>query len=472
MKKQKSYSEIWRKKRRITCGSLFSIGCLLFSIKVYGIGDAGIYGAFLSYWAPSARTLGMAGAVSGLANDGSAGYFNPAGLVQLNTQEVSFMHSIIFAGLGTCADVLMYARPASGTSGFGVTVFHIYTPGIEYRDPERPTGSGYTFTNREVAGLITYSTRLIGPVWAGVNAKIFYHQLYKWMSMGFGTDVGLYFFPDQTFSLGINVQNAIKPSVKLIDESNTFPLVLRSGFAVRPWSDKLSLTVDMIWSEYRKPVFGAGVEYRAIPALYLRAGFNQSYAGLGLGVWKDQRTYEVKLDYALEIPHQAGSVFGMGHNFSLTMMFGGYRAKAHCPVTAFSPTSGEEGKNISWIYFNISPRTEVKKWQVLIKDANGTVVRKIEAWSTPPYRVAWDGKDDNAILVPDGKYYYTLRVVERDGRTWDHEGFLATMTTMGPPGTVIIRSRGEQPTYIQEERKEQGKKTEEKKKTTRSTRRR
>lgn len=433
------------------------------------IGDAGTYGEFLTYWGPSARTLGMAGALTGLADDVSAGYFNPAGLVQLNTQEVSFMHSIVFVGLGTCADVLMYGRPATGTSGFGITFFHIYTPGIEYRDQKRPT-SGYTYTNREVGGLLTYSVRLLGPVWMGINAKIFLHQLFRWSGMGFGTDVGLFFFPEQLFSLGINVQNAIKPSVKLIDITNTFPTVLRSGFSVRPWGNKLAVALDMIWSEFRRPVFGVGIEYRPVNMFPLRIGFNQSYAGIGLGLWKDQRTYEVRLDYAFELPHQAGSTFGFGHNFSLSIMYGGFRAKAHCPVATFSPTSGEEGKNIAWLYFNVAPRTEVKKWQVLIKDENGTVVRKIEAFGHPPFRVAWDGKDDNAVLVPDGRYYYSLRVVERDGRTWDYEGFLASMYTVGPPGTVIIRSRGESPEYIREERKETKKEKEEGRR--RTTRRR
>jgi hypothetical protein len=426
---------------------------------VYGLGDAGTYGSFLTYWGPSARSIGLAGAFTGLADDGSAGYYNPAGLVQLNTQEITFMHSILHVGLGVSAEVLTYGRPASGTSGFGVTVFHLFTPGIQFAD-RVGTPSGYTYTDREVGGLLTYSTRLLGPVWMGMNAKVFYHQLQNYSGMGFGADAGLFFFPAQMFSLGINVQNAIKPSVTLVEKECSFPTTLRSGFAIRPWQDRLAIALDMVWAETRAPTFGAGIEYRPIKMFALRAGFNQSFAGLGLGLWKDQRTYEVKLDYALDIPHQAGSVFGFGHNISLSLMFGGYRAKAHCPVVAFSPTSGQEGRNIAWLYFNVSPRTEVKKWQVLVKDETGTVVRKIEAWGEPPYRVAWDGKDDNSLLVPDGRYYYSLRVVERDGRIWDYEGFLASMFTVGPPGTVIIKSKGEQPTYILEERKEKKKQTE------------
>lgn len=455
---------------------VIGIGLLLAPCASYAaMGDAGTYGAFLTYWGPSARALGMAGALSGMADDVSAGYFNPAGLVQLNTQEISFMHSIVFAGFGTSADVLMYGRPATATSGFGITVFHLYTPGIDYSDRTRPR-TGYTYTNRETAGLITYSTRLIGPVWIGTNAKVFHHQIFRYGSMGFGADFGLFFFPEQLFSLGINLQNVVRPSVKLDSLSNSFPMTLRSGFSMRPWGGKLAIATDMIWSmsqskewaQERKPVFGAGIEYKPLPILFLRTGFNQSYAGMGLGLWKDQKTYEIIFDYAFEIPYATGGIFGLGHNFSISILFGGYRAKAHSPVVAFSPTSGEEGKNVCWLYFNVVPRTEVKKWQVLIKDETGTVVRKIEAWGQPPYRVAWDGKDDNAILVPDGRYYYALKVVERNEKTWDYEGFLTSMYTIGPPGTVLIRSeRGEQPKYMLEERKEEKKKEEERKRVRR-----
>jgi hypothetical protein len=295
---------------------------------------------------------------------------------------------------------------------------------------------------------------LTGPVWIGINVKIFHHQLFKWSDMGFGGDVGLFFFPEQRFSFGINIQNVIKPSVKLIEETCSFPAVLRLGGSYRPWGERFTVVADMVWSEDRRPVFGAGLEYKPFQMLHLRTGVNQSYMGLGLGLWKDQRTYEVQLDYTFEIPHFAGGMFGFGHNFSLSVFFGGFRAKAYCPVTAFSPTSGEEGKNIAWLYFNIKPRREVKRWQVLIKDESGIVVRKIGAWGEPPYRIAWDGKDDRAILVPDGRYYYSLKVIEIDGRLWEYEGYLSTMYTVGVPGTILIKSKKEEPTYILEEKKE------------------
>ncbi len=425
----------------------------VWSFPAYGVGDAGMYGELFTYWGASARDLGMAGTLTGLADDASAGYFNPAGLVQLNTQKLTFMHSIVFAGGGTSAEVLSYSRPASGTSGFGATFIHLFTPGIQLAYNDRVRG-GYKYTNREVGGLFTYSTRLMGPVLAGANAKIFYHQLYNYSGMGFGLDLGLFFFPAEVFSFGVNVQNVVKPAVKFVDETSSFPTVLRTGASIRPFGEKLAVTVDMIWSEYRSPSFGAGIEYKPFQMFHMRGGANQSFAGLGFGLWKDQSRYEVQLDYAFLIPFATGSMYGFGHNFSLSLMFGGFRAKASCPSIAFSPTSGTEGKNIAWLYFDVKPRTKVKKWQVLVKDEAGTVVRKIGAWGEPPYRVSWDGKDDNAILVPDGRYYYSLKVVETSGRSWDYEGYFSSLYTVGPPGTIIVKPKGETPKYLLEERRQ------------------
>jgi hypothetical protein len=64
-----------------------------------------------------------------------------------------------------------------------------------------------------------------------------------------------------------------------------------------------------------------------------------------------------------------------------------------------------------------------------------------------------------------------MRVVEIDGRTWDHEGFLASMYTVGPPGTVIIKHKGERPEYILEERRKEKKETERRKERARRRRR-
>ncbi|MCK4352806.1 hypothetical protein KAW65_05295 [candidate division WOR-3 bacterium] len=417
----------------------------------YGAGGtAGQYGAFLTYWGCGARSLGMAGALSGLADDASAGYFNPAGLAQINTHELTFMHSVVFAGTGTSFDALMYGCPATSTSGFGTTLLQLYTPGIK---PGSKSEIKKPFSDRQVAWLLTYSGKLLGPIYIGINGKAFYHEIATYSALGGGADVGLFLFPQGKFSLGISCQNVIRPEVKLISEKIAFPITLRSGISIRPYRDKLSLAVDMIWAEYRSPQFGFGIEYRPFNILHLRGGINQVFAGFGFGICQDRGRFVARLDYACELPYSTEGMLLPGHNVSLSLLFGGFRARAHSPIARFSPVSGE-GENVAWLYLDIVPRSKIKNWQVLIKDEAGTVVRKIGAWGESPYRIAWDGKDDNTLLVPDGRYYYSLTVVEKKGRVWESEGFLTTLSTVGPPGTIIVKPKGETPEFILEQKEE------------------
>ncbi|MDI6839741.1 MAG: FlgD immunoglobulin-like domain containing protein [bacterium] len=449
VKKSKSY--------RLQFCILHFTFCILFSNLARGAGgDAGQYGAFLTYWGCGARSLGMVGALSGLADDVEAVYFNPAGLVQLNTHELSFMHSVLFAGTGTSFDALTYGCPVSASSALGTSLLQLYTPGIGLGK------TGIKYTDRQVGWLLSYSRKLFGSLCVGGNAKIFYHSIAEWNGLGWGMDFGFLLFPNSKFSYGLNVQNVIKPGIKLASQRVTFPTVLNTGLSLRPYGDRFLLGIDMLWSEYRKPTFGFGLEYKPFSILHLRAGVNQAVAGFGFGVCKDQIRYIARIDYACVLPYSTGGGFLPAHNLSLSLTFGGYRARARSTTIAFSPISGE-GENVAWLYLDIAPKTKVKRWQVLIKDETGTVVRKIGAWGEPPYRISWDGKDDNALLVPDGRYYYTLQVVEKTGKSWVADGFLSTLSTVGPPGTVIVKPKGEAPEFILEHREEQKKQLPEKK---------
>ncbi|MFQ5770148.1 MAG: hypothetical protein ACE5HX_06410 [bacterium] len=60
---------------------------------------AGEYAAEFLRIGVGARALGMGGAYVALANDGTAVFWNPAGLAQINALQLSFTHAPMFNGL-------------------------------------------------------------------------------------------------------------------------------------------------------------------------------------------------------------------------------------------------------------------------------------------------------------------------------------------------------------------------------------
>ena len=69
-----------------------------------------------------ARGLGLSGAMSAMANDATAGYWNPAGLSKVKGNlQIALMHSEYFAGIGKF-DYAAIAAPIDATRTAGLSV--------------------------------------------------------------------------------------------------------------------------------------------------------------------------------------------------------------------------------------------------------------------------------------------------------------------------------------------------------------
>jgi len=86
-------------------------------------------------------------------------------------------------------------------------------------------------------------------------------------------------------------------------------------------------------------------------------------------------------------------------------------------------------------------RASIKRWQVLIKNGFGEVVRSYSGWETPPLRMTWDALDDAGRLVADGRYYYDIVVIDQRNRPLHFSGSLTQIRTSGPKGKLEIRPR-------------------------------
>ena len=130
-------------------------------------------------------------------------------------------------------------------------------------------------------------------------------------------------------------------------------------------------------------------------------------------------------------------MLGPTHKLGLNVEFGGYRTWIQPFPSIFSPTPDDK-RNVLWMDIKMMSRRKIKRWQILLKNNLGEVVRTFYGWDNPPLRMAWDGLDDAGRLVSDGSYFYEIVLVDERNESMEHGGPLTRIKTKGPQGKVEV----------------------------------
>jgi hypothetical protein len=318
-------------------------------------------GEFLSVGA-GARGLGMGGAFCAVADDATAGYWNPAGLEAILGQQALFMHCERFGGL-VRYDYLGYGR-SDGTTGLGASLFRTdvgdiaNTTELPYHDsgadgvfgldgtgvpgdagnddydpetnPGGTEGNGEWEPGEELIydeGSITYEngidwalylswSRSVSPVFSvGASAKIIQRELMGYSAFGLGLDVAALWKPSQAFTVGLNLQDASVTQIFWDTGSNESVLpTAKLGMAVR-WPLTKFATVATIAAdgdfrfegrEYSSQYhFGGvsldthiGAEFLVKDLVAIRIGSSEGNMTAGLGLRFSLFHRPVTMDYA------------------------------------------------------------------------------------------------------------------------------------------------------------------------------
>ena len=207
------------------------------SVLLAGEESGGSAGSFLQ-WGVGARAIALGKAFTAIANDGSAIYWNPAGLAQLSTREFSAMHALIFED--RAQNFIQFTYPISpfsisaGWMRFGVNDIQERSTSGEFLgkfdDSENLflLGSGYQVLSKPTFKLDV-----------GLTAKYFYHSLQNYHANGYGIDLGVLSYFHLTglverIGIGATVQN-LGAKLKWNTESNhedNIPVAFRLGAAV------------------------------------------------------------------------------------------------------------------------------------------------------------------------------------------------------------------------------------------------
>jgi len=281
----------------------------------------------------AARPLALGGAYAAVADDANAVFYNPAGLAQIDRQQVFLTHTQWIADTRT--EYAAYALPLGPQWTLGAGLNYVFTGDItRYDSTGNKTG---TLTAGEGYGLIGAAYRAQEKFAVGANAK-FVRQTADDMSasaaaLDFG---GLYMA--ESFRFAAAVQN-LGTKMKLANESFSLPLTVCGGASVYVVPGLL-VSAEVVKPNDENTSFRAGTEY-TIQAeeleeqeFSLRAGWRSGQSdgagsGISLGIGVALRSFS--FDYGF-LP---GGDLGNAHKISVGFAFGPGRNDARAARSVY-----------------------------------------------------------------------------------------------------------------------------------------
>lgn len=159
-----------------------------------------------------ARALGMSNAQVSSVNDVTSGYWNPAGLMGLNSDfQVDLMHAEYFAGIAKY-DYGAFATKIDSNSVFGISIIRFGVDGIPNTtqlidaDGNIDYDRIFSFSVADYAFLFSYARKStkIERLTYGVNVKVIYRQVGDMAkAWGFGLDAGIQYKTLNNWGFGL-----------------------------------------------------------------------------------------------------------------------------------------------------------------------------------------------------------------------------------------------------------------------------
>jgi hypothetical protein len=208
------------------------------------------------------RALGLGGASAALANDATAGYWNPAGLARIEYPELVLMHDERFGSLVNY-DFGAVAIPYGPDVSLGLSVIRLGVDGIpdtrnaliDYNgngiiDPnDRIDTSRVTYFNSaDWAFFVTYAQRWSSTLSVGANVKIIRRTLGPGSATGIGFDAGIVYTPADHLVLAANAQDITTTLVAWSTGRNELispTLKLGAAYFIDAWSGRFTPTADI-----------------------------------------------------------------------------------------------------------------------------------------------------------------------------------------------------------------------------------
>jgi hypothetical protein len=306
-------------------------------------------GEFLSIGV-GGRALGLGSSYVALANDASAGYWNPAALARINYPEAMLMHDERFGGLMNY-DFATVAIPYGAGATVGLSVTRLGVDGIPDNrsaglsasgsiilpeDQSTFAGIDYSrvtyFNYVDWAVYLSYAQHSAKGILYGFNLKILRRTLAEFSATGVGFDIGFLYSPAKNLFIGVNGQDITTTLVAWSNGTNELispTLKIGTAYSFELFGGRFTPTAD-VDTRFENRQFAsaahlgpvsfdphAGLEFDFKNTVALRIGYSdvkQMTLGVGLHLRK------IDIDYSFARFGKENNL-GDTHRISLRFIF-------------------------------------------------------------------------------------------------------------------------------------------------------
>lgn len=274
-----------------------------------------------------------------IANDGSAGYWNPAGMVLVRKREVIAMHAERFGSLvnyDTFGFVQLVNGKKEKRSAFGFSIIRSGVDDIPFTRAVTSLGQTTYEVDRleswsEWAFYFSYARILRDDLSIGGSVKGIRKSIADESALGIGVDLGAIYRPWHALSLGLTAQDLTSTIIIWNGETETISPTLKFGasypFVIAPIRGTLVLAADsdvrfegrkyaaQRWAGSASGDFHYGAEYWFREVLALRAGSDEGNFTAGAGFRIPLGARALGFDYAflahndLDDSHRVSGLF-------------------------------------------------------------------------------------------------------------------------------------------------------------------
>jgi len=256
-----------------------------------------------------ARPLGMGEAYTALADDASSMFYNPAGLSNVNFNEIMTMYNNWFSG------ITQQMAGGAFPTNFGVVAVGysgLNSGDIQGYDANGAATSAFTTSSSSIN--LSLGRRISSNLSLGAGVRSISERLESNRASTIAFDAGLKYRFNTQLTVGLSVLN-LGSGLKFITEQTPLPTSYRVGaaFATTMFDEDLNLDLDIVnYTEASK--VNLGIEYIIRDFLSLRLGNSGGIFRAGLGLTANLFAF----DYAY-LGHQD---LGSTHQLSISVLFG------------------------------------------------------------------------------------------------------------------------------------------------------